>query len=176
MKKTPILLSWSGGKDAAYTLHKLQKDGWYEVRYLLTVFNKDRRVPLHEIPESLIDIQAFHTGIPLLKIYLTSDEDGNYEAEMLQVSERVKKEGIGTVAFSDLFLEDLRHYRERQLRQAGMEAVFPLWQINPDLYWQHFFRSGFEAVICSVNGSMLDTGYCGRHLKLGSGQPGVTVL
>lgn len=164
-KKIPILLNWSGGKDAAYSLHRLQQEGLYEVRYLLTVFNTERRSSMHEIPESLISAQAVSTGIPLLKIYVSNDSGETYEAGMLRVLKRVKQEGIHRAAFGDLFLEDLRRYRERQLQQVDMKAVFPLWQINSADYLQSFFQSGFKAIICCVNGSMLDTAYCGKQLS-----------
>ncbi|WP_300596212.1 ATP-binding protein [Niabella sp.] len=163
--KIPVLLNWSGGKDAAYSLYRLQQEGLYEVRYLLTVFNQDGRSSMHEIPEPLIAAQALHTGIPLLKIYVSDAAGRSYDAAMAQVLEQVKQEGIQLVAFGDLFLDDLRQYREKQLQQAGMTAIFPLWQIDAGTYLQQFFQSGFEAVICCVNGSMLDKTYCGKPLS-----------
>ncbi|MCF3108819.1 adenine nucleotide alpha hydrolase [Niabella sp. CC-SYL272] len=164
-KKIPILLSWSGGKDAAYTLYRLQQEGLYEVRYLLTVLNADRRSSMHEIPESLITAQALSAGIPLLKIDVSTSTRHSYETEMRRVLKQAKQEGIHTVAFGDLFLEDLRQYREQQLQQVAMKGLFPLWQMDSRIYLRHFFQSGFEAVICCVNGSMLDMEYCGKQLS-----------
>lgn len=120
---------------------------------------------MHEIPESLIIAQAASAGIPLLKIYVSNDSGQTYEAGMLQVLKRVKQEGIHIAAFGDLFLEDLRRYRERQLQQVDMKALFPLWQIDSRNYLQSFFQSGFEAIICCVNGSMLDMAHCGKRLS-----------
>ena len=163
--KIPVLLSWSGGKDAAYSLYQLQQEGAYEVHYLFTVFDKDRMASMHGIPESLIEAQALSAGIPLLKLYISDTGSESYETGMLRVLEQAKAAGIATVAFGDIFLADLRQYRENQLQLAGMKGLFPLWQIDSRAYLRHFFQSGFEAVICCVNGSILDTGYCGKQLS-----------
>lgn len=165
-QKIPVLLNWSGGKDAAYSLYRLQQSGRYEIKYLLTVFNEAGRSSMHEIPEDLIMAQARATGIPLLKTYVGADSR-SYEAEMLRVWTRVKQEGIRTAVFGDLFLKDLRQYREQQLQQAGLRGLFPLWGIDPGAYLRNFFESGFKAVVCCVNGSMLDAGLCGRTLSPG---------
>ncbi|WP_018628753.1 hypothetical protein [Niabella aurantiaca] len=164
LQKNPVVLNWSGGKDAAYSLYRLQQSGRYEIRYLLTVFNEAGRSSMHEIPEGLITAQARQTGIPLLKIYVGADSR-SYEAEMLRVCMRVKQEGIRTAAFGDLFLNDLRRYREQQLQQAGMTGLFPLWGIDTGAYLRNFFESGFKAVICCVNGSMLHPEVCGHPLS-----------
>ncbi|WP_223713809.1 adenine nucleotide alpha hydrolase [Niabella beijingensis] len=162
--KIPIILSWSGGKDAAFCLYRLLQEGRYEVRYLLTTFNDARRSSMHEIPESLIAAQAESTGIPLLPVRLPPGEAQGYETAMQQAMGEAKTEGIFTIAFGDIFLEDLRSYREQQLQHAGMQAVFPLWQIGTAIYLHRFFESGFKAVICCINESMLDAAYCGRLL------------
>lgn len=163
-RRTPIILSWSGGKDAACCLYRLQQEGRYEVRYLLTTFNDAQRSAMHEIPRSLIAAQAERAGIPLLPVHPPPGEAQGYETAFQQAMDRVKAEGIFTIAFGDIFLEDLRAYREQQLQQAGMQALFPLWRINTGLYLQELFASGFKAVICCINESMLSAAHCGRLL------------
>ncbi|MBO9618688.1 MAG: ATP-binding protein [Niabella sp.] len=163
-KKIPVLLSWSGGKDAAYTLHRLQQSALYDVRYLLTTFNKDHRSAMHETPERLIEAQSQATGIPLLKVFVPENDANGYEKELSKVLLQVRQEGIETVAFGDMHLDDLRAYREKQLAQIGFKALFPIWNIDSYTYLIDFFRSGFRSVICCVNASMLPDTICGELL------------
>lgn len=163
-EKIPILLSWSGGKDAACTLHRLRQGDIYEVRYLLTTFNKDHRSAMHETPEHLIEAQSEATGIPLLKIFVPENDTNGYEKELSKVLLQMRQKGIETVAFGDIHLQDLRAYREQQLAQIGFKALFPIWDIDSYTYLIDFFRSGFRSVICCVNESMLPAGFCGQQL------------
>ena len=160
-KKIPIVLSWSGGKDAAYTLFKLQQEAIYEVKYLLAVFDEDAHVVMHGIPASLIEAQAALTGIPLIKVTVTSTP-GDYEERMTETLQEVKDAGIEIVAFGDIHLEDVRQYREQQLRQMNMHALFPLWHIDTDDYLRDFFEKGFRSVVCCVNTSLLSGEFCGK--------------
>src|SRR5271170_1189186 len=124
-----ILLSWSSGKDSAWSLHVLRQHGEYEVAGLLTTFNEAAgRVAMHAVRRELVEQQAAAAGLPLWAVPLPwpcSNEQ--YEALMAQACAKAVAEGIEEVAFGDLFLEDVRAYRERQMRATGLKPVFPLW-------------------------------------------------
>ena len=107
MNKIPVILSWSGGKDSSYTLHQLLIDGRYEVKYLLSTINGVyKRLSMHGVREELIEAQAKSIGIPLLKVYVYEASNAEYEKQMGDMLLKVKSEGINTVAFGDIFLED----------------------------------------------------------------------
>jgi diphthamide synthase (EF-2-diphthine--ammonia ligase) len=131
--KEPIVISWSGGKDSAMALHELLRGGAYEVVSLLTTVSEEfRRISHHGVPESLLDEQAKAIGIPLRKAYLPSGPAGGctnevYESIMKEVMLAFRGDGVRTVAFGDLFLQDLREWREVKLAQVGMRAIFPIW-------------------------------------------------
>lgn len=127
----PILLSWSSGKDSAWALHVLRKQG-VKIAGLLTTLNAEfNRVAMHGVRQELLQAQARAAGLPLWEVPLPwpcSNEQ--YEALMSQAMGRARREGIQTVAFGDLFLEDIRAYREQKMALVGMKCQFPLWGIN----------------------------------------------
>lgn len=109
MKKVPIILSWSGGKDSSYALNELINDQRYDVKYLLSTINgNSKRLSMHGVREELIEAQAASIGIRLLKVYVCEADNTEYERQMTETLLKVKEEGIITVAFGDIFLEDLR--------------------------------------------------------------------
>ncbi len=122
-----VLLSWSSGKDSAWTLHVLRQQAAVELVGLLTTFNEGAgRVAMHAVRRELVEAQAAAAGLPLWPILLPwpcSNEV--YEAQMVEAVERVRREGVTHIAFGDLFLEDIRAYRERQLAGTGIEPCFP---------------------------------------------------
>ncbi len=124
-----ILLSWSGGKDSAWALHRLRQRGEYEVVALLTTLNeKFQRVAIHGFREELLDQQAEAAGLPLWKIPLPFPcSNADYESRMAGVCERAVLEGMQGIAFGDLFLEDIRAYRVEKLAGTGLEPLFPVW-------------------------------------------------
>lgn len=125
-KRPGAIFCWSGGKDSAYCLDRVLTENQFDVRYLLTTLNAGfRRVSMHGTREELLDRQAESIGIPLLKAWVSEGTNEDYERQMGAVLEKAKSEGIGHVIFGDIFLEDLRAYRERNLAAIGMEAVFP---------------------------------------------------
>ena len=132
--KERVVMSWSGGKDSAMALHELLHGGEHEVVSLLTSVSEEyRRISHHGVRESLLDAQAQAIGIPLRKVYLPSGTNGGctneiYEAIMAKVMATYRDEGIFTVAFGDLFLEDLRAWREANLARSGMRGIFPIWK------------------------------------------------
>ena len=129
MSRLPTLLSWSSGKDSAWSLHVLQTQTDMEVVGLMTTVNEVySRVAMHAVRMELLEAQAKAVGLPLWKIpipYPCSNVE--YEAAMLTVLERAKAEGIYTIAFGDLFLEEIRRYREERLRESGISPFFPIW-------------------------------------------------
>ena len=127
---TPIILSWSGGKDSALALDALRGDARYQLTGLLSTVNRDYgRISIHGVRESLLDSQAASLGLPLYKVKLSAKSSNEeYEKAMGAMLAELKGRGIGQVAFGDLFLEDLRAWRERNLATAGMTGVFPIWK------------------------------------------------
>ncbi|MCB0402141.1 MAG: diphthine--ammonia ligase, partial [Flavobacteriales bacterium] len=155
--KTPLVMSWSGGKDSAYALYRLLSGGQYDVRYLFTtIYQPLGRVSMHGIPENMIEAQAKSIGIPLLKMYLTEQSHAAYDDNMRALLLDLKKEKIHTVAFGDIFLEDLKEYRENRLAEVDMHAVFPLWKENTGELARQFIRDGFKTHLCSINAELLD--------------------
>ena len=162
MKK--ILYSWSGGKDSAMALHELLKERAYEVAALLTVVTKDYgRISMHGVRQELLESQASALGLPLEKVFITKKSDNKeYELRMKKVLMRYKKLGIEAVAFGDIFLEDLKKYREERLREAGFKGIFPIWKRNTHELAETFIDLGFKAVISCVDSKVLDKRFSGR--------------
>lgn len=156
MEKENIVMSWSGGKDSSYALYQLQKEGKYNVKYLLTnIFKPNKRVSMHGVPETLIKKQAESLGIPLVKLYLEEKTHDEYDVKMKQILLKFKEEGITKVAFGDIFLEDLKEYREKRLSEVEMTAIFPLWKKKTDQLSQSFIKEGFKTHICSIDTSKI---------------------
>lgn len=165
MKALPVILSWSGGKDSALALHALRQDPQYEVRGLLTSVNaRYQRISMHGVRETLLDAQAESIGLPLHKLRLSErPSNEEYEAKMRAILQAFRARGIRHVAFGDLFLEDIRRYRERNLAQVHMECLFPLWQSPTHKLAREFIALNFKAVLCCVDGEALDGGFAGRE-------------
>jgi len=162
MKK--IICSWSGGKDSAMALHELLKDKAYKVVSLMTVITKEYgRISMHGVREELLEFQAASLGLDLEKVFI-SKASGNkeYELNMRETLMRYKKIGVEAVAFGDIFLEDLKKYREDRLREIGMEAIFPIWNRGSAKLAHTFLETGFKAVITCVDSKMLDGRFSGR--------------
>jgi uncharacterized protein (TIGR00290 family) len=157
------IFCWSGGKDSAYCLDRVLNENLFEVRYLLTTLNAGfRRVSMHGVREELLDRQAESIGIPLLKVWVSDGSNEEYERQMGAVLSKAKSEGIRHVIFGDIFLEDLRAYRERNLAGIGMEAVFPLWQSDTAEVVGDFIRRGFKAIVCCTNDAWMGGDWTGR--------------
>lgn len=158
-----VYLAWSGGKDSSITLRLLKEDG-IEVRGLLTTLSgPERRISMHGVPESLLDEQADALGLPILKVALPDNaSDETYRKFMTEATARIQSEGVDTIAFGDIFLEDLREWREQQLAGAGMQALFPLWKMHTGDLAIRFLGEGFQAVVTSLDASKLPTEMLGR--------------
>ncbi len=126
-----VVLSWSSGKDSAWTLHLLRQQPNIQVAALLTTFNSEaNRVAMHAVRRALVEAQAERTGIPLWAVELLWPcSNLEYEERMRDACQRATAEGITAVAFGDLYLQDVRDYRVRQLQGSGLEPLFPVWQI-----------------------------------------------
>lgn len=158
------ILSWSSGKDSAYALLTILKGGRFKVVELLTTITDTyQRVSMHGVREELLDLQAESLDLPLFKIripYPCTNEI--YEAKMEAYLRERKRRGIDHVVFGDLFLEDLRKYREEKLNQMGMKGVFPLWKYPTDLLSRKMIQDGFEAVLSCVDPRKLPKEFAGR--------------
>ncbi len=156
MKKEKIIMSWSGGKDSSFALHELLNSGKYNVKYLLTnIYKPNKRVSMHGVPEDLIDAQAKSIGIPLVKLYIEEKTHNEYESKMKALLLELKQEGINKVAFGDIFLEDLKEYRENKLKEVEMEGLFPLWKRNTSRLSKEFIERGFKTHVCSIDTSKI---------------------
>jgi uncharacterized protein (TIGR00290 family) len=163
MKKVAYM-NWSGGKDSSLCLHYVLQQQRYDVRCLLTSVNAAHdRISMHGVRRSLLQLQAEAIGLPLHTIELP-EQPGmeEYEKAMEQKVAQLKSEGLTHAIFGDIFLEDLKKYREEKLRTAGIEGVFPLWKISTAEMMQSFLQLGFRAIIVCVNEKMLDKSFCGR--------------
>jgi uncharacterized protein (TIGR00290 family) len=160
-----VLLSWSSGKDSAWTLHVLRQQD-VDIVGLLTTFNEAAgRVSMHAVRQSLVEAQAAAAGLPLWPVPLPwpcSNED--YEQRMRGVVERALEAGVTHMAFGDLFLEDIREYRIRQLAGSGIEPLFPLWCSSADTprLARQFLDGGVRAVLTCVDGRQLPGSFVGR--------------
>jgi uncharacterized protein (TIGR00290 family) len=162
MKK--ILLSWSSGKDSVWALHLLRQQPDIEVAALLTSFNSAAdRVAMHAVRRALVDTQASRTGIPQWSVDLPWPcSNAQYEERMRGVCQRALAEGITAIAFGDLFLQDIRDYRERQLQGTGLEPLFPVWEIPTTKLARDMIAAGVKAKITCVDPAQVDRTFAGR--------------
>jgi uncharacterized protein (TIGR00290 family) len=163
MKHT-VALSWSGGKDAAMALHEIRQNRAYDIVLLLTsVTDSYDRISMHGVRERLLDEQAAALDLPLTKIRIpVKCSNRQYRSRMQQACERLKTAGISHIAFGDLFLQDVREYREKNVSKVGLKALFPLWQRNTHRLADRFIRLGFKAVVVCVDSQKLDRAFAGR--------------
>jgi uncharacterized protein (TIGR00290 family) len=162
---TPQLwLSWSSGKDSAWALHALRQHGGYEIAGLLTTINETAsRVAMHAVREDLLERQAAAAGLPLIKVPIPSPcPNEAYEAAMAAAMARATREKVAAVAFGDLFLEDVRRYREEKLAPTGIRPVFPIWGLETAALAREMVASGLRAHITCVDPKQLDPTFAGR--------------
>ena len=158
------LFTWSGGKDSAMALYELRQKQSCEIAALLTTVTSGYdRVSMHGVRRILLEQQAASLNIPL-KIISISTQSSNeeYEQKMSEALLEYRKQGITSVVFGDIFLADLRAYREQNLAKAGMNAIFPLWSMNTAELARRFIEKGFRAVITCIDSNVLDKSFAGR--------------
>lgn len=160
-----VLLSWSSGKDSAWTLHVLRRRGDCEIVGLLTTVNAEfDRVAMHGTRRSVLEAQARAAGLPLWAVPLPwpcSNE--TYEQKMREVCARAVSENVEAIAFGDLFLQDVRAYRERQLQPTGLEPLFPLWQQPTSTLAREMIANGLCARLTCVDTRQLPSTFAGRE-------------
>lgn len=167
--KKRVVLSWSSGKDSAWALHLLQQQPDVEVTALLTTFNEvANRAAMHATRRTLVEAQGQAAGLPLVAVPLpwpcTNDE---YERRTVTALARLRAEGATHVAFGDLFLEDVRAYRERLLAPIGLKPLFPLWHPpgGTSVLAQQMFDGGLRATLTCVDPKQLDPAFLGRAFQ-----------
>ncbi len=154
--KTPCIFNWSGGKDSALALYHCLKDPRLDIRYLVTTLNDSvNRISMHGVREELLIRQAESIGIPLYQIRLPEMPGmQEYDSVMNSHLKKFKKEGISHSIFGDIFLVDLRKYREDRLAEAGLKGIFPLWQRNTTELINEFMDLGFRTMIVCSQGHL----------------------
>lgn len=161
-----VVASWSGGKDSALSLYEASRRGSLECVCLLTALTKEYdRVLMHGVRRELVERQALLLGLPLELAYVPSECPMEEYGEVMRGAlKRCRARGAEGVVFGDVYLEDVRRYRESMLALEGLEALFPLWGKRPEEVVAEFLRLGFRAVVACVDGSVLNRSYVGREL------------
>jgi uncharacterized protein (TIGR00290 family) len=163
--KEKALFCWSGGKDSAMALYSVLQNEKYEVVALLTTLNANfKRISMHGVREVLLDHQAEAIGLPLLKVYVSEGTNTEYEQVMETLLLKQKAQGVTKVIFGDIFLEDLRAYRENNLSKVGLTAEFPLWKKDTSTLIRYFFAEGFKTITCCVNDAHLKEEQVGAEI------------
>lgn len=161
----PAIFCWSGGKDSALCLYKVLQEKEFQIKYLLTTVNaQHKRISMHGVREELLDEQAKQLTIPLVKIYISEGTNSEYERKMEETLLKFKSEGMEHVIFGDIFLEDLRKYREGNLAKVEMKGVFPLWKQDTRKLLEEFLSLKFKTVICCTNDAYLGEEWAGRMI------------
>jgi len=158
-------LAWSTGKDSAWALHVMRQRADFEIVALLTTVNRTfERVAMHAVRESLLEMQAAAAGLPLVKVPIPFPcPNTTYELAMAQAMERARSEGVWHVAFGDLFLEDIRAYREKQLASCGMTPIFPVWRRDTRELAEEMLAGGLSAYLTCVDPRKLARSFAGRR-------------
>lgn len=159
-----VLFAWSGGKDSAIALYELSLTKNYKIVALLTTVTEGYdRVSMHGVRSALLKEQAESLGIALEKVYITKDSSNNeYETKMAEKLTYYKNQGVLSAAFGDIFLEDLRKYREDNLSKIGMKGMFPIWKKDTRELAHRFIDLGFKAIITCVDSNILGKEFAGR--------------
>lgn len=162
--KEKVLFAWSSGKDSGRALHEMRQADEYDVVSLLTTVTAGyERVSMHGVRIALVEQQAEAIGLPLEKVYIPIESSNeNYETAMREALLRHKTEGVTGVAFGDLFLEDLKIYREKKLQEVDMTVVFPLWKRDTGELARTFIAQGFRAIVTCVDSQVLGGEFSGR--------------
>lgn len=163
--KKKAAISWSSGKDSCYALHLLQATGLYEFKYLVTTVTASYdRVSMHGVRDELLEEQSRALGIPSLKVEIPANcTNEMYEKEMSRAIDKLKSEGVKYIAFGDIFLQDIREYRESRLEGTGIEPLFPLWGKDTRKLADEIIGSGIRARITCLDPSKLSSSMAGME-------------
>jgi uncharacterized protein (TIGR00290 family) len=159
-----VLVSWSGGKDSAMAVYEIIKSQNYQIAALLTTVTEDYdRISMHGVRRVLLERQAAAVGFPLEKVFISKNAaNDEYESNMGLVLKKYKDSGVTSVVFGDIFLEDLRKYREDNLAKLDLQAIFPLWKRDTQELARAFTGLGFKAITTCVDTQMLGSQFVGR--------------
>jgi uncharacterized protein (TIGR00290 family) len=162
--KQPAVFNWSGGKDSALALYQALQSGQYDIQTLLTTISEPhQRIAMHGVRVDLLDRQTASLGLPCRKLYLPEMPTmAAYEQLMTATLRELQSQGATVALFGDIFLEDLRRYRENQLAPFNLQAVFPLWGVPTTALMREFLGLGFKTITTCVNAKYLDQRFVGR--------------
>ncbi len=162
--KEPVLICWSGGKDSALALRAVLAGGQIEPIGLMTTLTEGYdRISMHGVRRELLEAQAVALNLPLHKVYISQNAtNAEYEAKTQAALLEFKRQGIRRVVFGDLFLQDIRAYRDRLLGKIGMEALYPVWGRDTTALAREFIAQGFQAILVCGNPQRLDRRFAGR--------------
>ena len=161
MLRKQTLVSWSGGKDSCLMLHEIIRSGEWEVAALVCMIKeKDHRISMHGVPVELLDRQAAALGLPVVKAAVSPESP--YEAALEKAIGPYIPAGVTHMAYGDLFLADIRAYREKLHARIGLECLFPVWMRNTTAFAKDFIASGYEAIVTCVDARKLEAGFAGR--------------
>lgn len=157
-------MSWSGGKDSALALFRVMRDGTHDIRALVTTVTEEYdRISIHGVRRELLEAQAASIGIPLVVSYIPPKANNQRYEEALRASlQPFASRGVQTVICGDLFLADIREYRDRLFASVGMKGAYPLWMENTSALACEFIDLGFKAVICSADPAVVPRNLAGR--------------
>jgi len=161
-----LAVAWSGGKDSALALHRLIGSDEYEVETLLTTITEGYdRISMHGVRTCLLERQAVSLGLKILKVFVPKEcTNEMYESRMRAAVEALLSMGVSGMAFGDIFLEEVRRYRERSLSGTGIEPIFPLWKEDTAELAHRFVDLGFKAIVTCLDSEALDKSFVGREL------------
>jgi len=164
--KQKVVFCWSGGKDSALALNRLRQDDRYEIVSLLTTCNEHfQRVSMHGVRLELLERQAAAIELPLEKVFVSQrSSNEEYQQKMAACLQAFQTRGVTACAFGDIFLEDLKRWREENLAKVGLRGVFPIWKEDSRELIREFFALGFGTIICCVNDAYLGQEAAGRNL------------
>lgn len=162
-----VLFSWSGGKDSSLALYEIQKSSEYEVQTLITTVTRDYgRISMHGLRTELLHAQSESLGIQLEEVHISKEASNEeYQESCLSLLRRYKDLGITKVVFGDIFLEDIKEYREHLLAKIDMECLFPIWKRDSSRLAQQFIEDGFKAIIVCVDTEQLGAEFSGREFN-----------
>lgn len=157
------LLAWSGGKDSALALHEILKQGNYVITLLTTITDGYGRISMHGVREELLEAQADSLNLPLEKVRIPINcSNGEYEFRMENVLKKYISRGCKSMIFGDIFLEEVRKYRERNLAEVDINGIFPLWKRDCTEISQNFIQEGFKAITTCIDSQALEKSFVGR--------------
>ena len=162
--KEKLLFTWSGGKDSAFALYEIEKTQKYEITALMTTVTEEYdRISMHGVRRVLLEQQAKSLGFPVEKVFIPKNASNDeYATKMREVLEKYTRLGVHSVAFGDIFLEDVRKQREENLAKIDMKGIFPIWKRDTNELAREFIDLGFKSIITCVDSNFLDKRFCGR--------------